>query len=73
MSNYPIIKQTPADDIVNVTCYGKRTSLPRAKAIEDYLFAMSCSWGAEHERYETIFFQLLAGRTDVSDQIDWRG
>lgn len=68
MSNLP-----KTADLVIVTCYGQKETLTRKAAMAKYLECMACSEGAEHERYETIFFQLMAGRCRVSDQIDWRG
>lgn len=60
-------------DKVTVICYGEKETLTRDVAMAKYLRCMYGSEGAEHERYETIFFQLMAGRTNVSDCIDWRG
>lgn len=37
-----------------------------------FLDCMMNSEGAEHERYESIYFQLSQGKTEVSDQINWR-
>ena len=56
-------------DIVKITCYGQTETKTRAGGLKKYLDCMMNSEGAEHERYETIFFQLLEGYTDVSDEI----
>ena len=60
-------------DMVIVTCYNQDEYLPRKEAMAKYMDCMMHSEGAEHERYETIYFQLAAGQTEVSDEIDWRG
>lgn len=54
---------------VTVTCYGRSETSTRREALEEYYEGMKCSEGAEHERYETIFFQLLEGYVECSDQI----
>ncbi len=54
---------------VTTTCYGITEKKTRRAALEEYYEGMKCSEGAEHERYETIFFQLLEGYTECSDQI----
>lgn len=54
---------------VNVTCYGRTETKTRREALEEFYEGMQCSEGSEHERYETIFFQLLEGYVDCSDQI----
>lgn len=59
-------------DMVVVTCYGQSEVLPRKKAMEKYLEGMRCSEGSEHERYESIYFQLLDGAKEATDEIDWR-
>ena len=61
-------------EVVVVECYGEqRVYRSRKVAMDFFLEAMMNSDGAEHERYETIYFQLAQGKTDVSDRIDWRG
>ena len=59
------------DEKVTVTCYGVTETKTRKEALEEYYEGMKCSEGAEHERYETIFFQLLEGYTECSDQISF--
>ena len=54
---------------VTVTCYNQTETKTRREALEEYYEGMRCSEGAEHERYETIFFQLLEGYTECSDKI----
>ena len=54
---------------VEITCYWSTERMRRREALEKYYEGMKCSEGHEHERYETIFFQLLEGRTKCSDQI----
>ena len=54
---------------VKVTCYRETKTMTRRKAMEFFYEGMKCSEGSEHERYETIFFQLLEGRTNCSDEI----
>lgn len=60
-------------DLVTVVCYGEERTMERKDALRFYLQGMMCSEGSEHERYETIFFQLSAGRSYASDELDWRG
>lgn len=57
------------DEKVTVTCYNQTETMTRRKALEEYYEAMIWTEGAEHERYETIFFQLMAGKKACSDQI----
>lgn len=59
-------------DIVLVTCYNRTESMTRNNALKKFLDCMRNSEGAEHERYETIYFQLVDGKTEVSDMVDWR-
>ncbi len=57
-----------------VECYGsKQTFSSRKKAMDYFLEGMMCSEGSEHERYETIYFQLARGLNNVSDTVDYRG
>lgn len=60
------------DDPVTVTCYGETKTWEREDALHFFLQCMRYSEGAEHERYETIYFQLMDGMDFASDQIDWR-
>ena len=54
---------------VEVTCYRKTEKMTRREAITKFYEGMKCSDGSEHERYETIFFQLMEGRMTASDEI----
>lgn len=54
---------------VTVTCYNQTEKKTRREALEKYYEGMKCSDGSEHERYETIFFQLLEGYMECSDEI----
>lgn len=54
---------------VEVTCYRKTKTMTRREAIAFYYEGMKNSEGSEHERYETIFFQLMEGRMTASDEI----
>lgn len=58
----------PLDDIVTVTCYGKTEQMTRRKALAEFLDGMRCCEGSEAERYSTIYFQLLDGAMEASDQ-----
>lgn len=60
-------------DIVTTICYGNITKRTRIDALEFYMDCMRNSEGSEHERYETIFFQLMDGKKVCSDCIDWFG
>lgn len=57
------------NEMVSVTCYGTTKKMKRREALEFYYEGMLCSEGSEHERYETIFFQLMNGAMDASDEI----
>ena len=59
-------------DIVTVTCYRQTETMTRGEAIAKFFEGMLCSEGAEHERYESIYFQLQAGAVRVSDMVNWR-
>ena len=56
-----------------MTCYRRTEKMTRREALEFYYEGMKGSEGAEHERYETIFFQLLEGRMAASDEIPMGG
>lgn len=59
--------------IITAECYGiKKTFRSKKAAMAFFLDCMMNSEGAEHERYESIYFQLSQGKTEVSDQINWR-
>ena len=59
-------------DIVVVTCYNQQEVMERGLAVQKYLDCLLHSEGSEHERYETIYFQLVSGRKECSDMIDFR-
>lgn len=59
------------NEIVTITCYGNTERVSRKKALKDYYFCMLNSEGAEHERYEKIFFQVLKGNTECTDEIEF--
>lgn len=63
------LSQHKLNEKVTVTCYGKTETTTRRKALEFYYEGMLCCEGAEHDRYETIFFQLMNGAMTASDQI----
>jgi hypothetical protein len=63
------LAQSKLNEKVTVTCYGQTETTTRRKGLEKYYEGMLCSEGAEHERYETIFFQLMEGKTECSDRI----
>ena len=54
-------------EMVTVTCYNKTTMYTRKAALIFFRRGMACSEGAEHERYEQIFLQLLDGETVCND------
>lgn len=54
---------------VTTICYNQKHKHTRREALEFYYEGMKNSDGSEHERYETIFFQLLEGFTECSDRI----
>lgn len=53
---------------VSVTCYNKTETTTRQKALNKYYEGMRCCEGSERERYETIFFQLMDGEMEASDE-----
>ena len=57
------------DEHVKITCYNKTKVYTRREGLTFYYDCMINSEGAEHERYETIFFQLMEGFMECSDQI----
>lgn len=67
-------KGTPnaLEEIVKVTYMGKTEVMTREEAMDIHFDGMECSEGAEHERHETLFYQLLAGEMECSDLIDYR-
>lgn len=60
-------KMITAQDMVSVTCYGKTKRMKRCKAIKTYFEGMCQCDGAEKERYERIFLQLMQGAKVASD------
>lgn len=54
-------------EMVKVTCYNETTMYTRKAALIFFRRGMACSEGAEHERYEQIFLQLLDGETVCND------
>lgn len=66
------LSQSKLNELVSVTCYRKTEKMTRREALRFYYEGMCCSEGSEHERYETIFFQLMQGRRIVSDEINYR-
>lgn len=55
-------------DLVKITCYGKKQVMKRKEAIKYFLDCMYCSEGSERERYTIIYLGLLAGHKVVSDE-----
>lgn len=53
---------------VTVTCYRKKRTMTRGKAIDEFYEGMMCCDGSEAERYQTIYCQLMEGMTVVSDE-----
>lgn len=60
---------TALNERVTIENYGSIEETTRRDALNFYYDCMKNSEGAEHERYETIFFQLLEGNTTCSDEI----
>ena len=65
------IKAGGLTDMVSVTCYGRKQTYTRKDALQEFAEGMACSEGSEHERYETIFFQLLNGEKNCTDERDF--
>lgn len=57
------------NETVTIECYRQKEIKTRREALEEYYDCMKNSEGCEHERYETIFFQLMEGYMECSDQI----
>ena len=53
---------------VTVTCYRQTETMTRQEAIDEYYEGMLCCEGSEGERYTKIYFQLMEGYTNVSDE-----
>lgn len=56
---------------VTVICYNAKEKMTRREALEKYYEGMRCSEGCEHQRYESIFFQLLNGEMTADDKIPY--
>lgn len=59
------------DEKVKVTCYRETKKMTRRAAIKLYEEGMRCCDGSERDRYTTIYFQLMDGLTEVTDEIDY--
>ena len=57
------------NETVIIECYWTKDKIKRREDVEKYYDCMKNSEGHEHERYETIFFQLMEGYMKCSDQI----
>jgi len=57
------------DEQVKIKCYGVYEEMTRRDALEHYFEMMKGSEGSEHERYESIFFQLLLGQGYCTDDL----
>lgn len=57
---------------VTVTCYRKTEKMTRRKALKKYEEGMRCCdpGSSEYERYSTIYWRLMDGLTEVTDDID---
>lgn len=60
------------DEQVRVTCYRKTETMTRRQALKRYQEGMMCCdpGSSECERYTTIVCRLMAGLTEVTDDID---
>lgn len=60
------------DEQVKVTCYRKTETMTRRKALKEYEEGMRCCdpGSSEYERYSTIYWRLMDGLTEVTDDID---
>ena len=58
---------------VTVTCYRQTEKMTRKEAVKFYMDGMmGCDPGSsECARYTSIYFQLLDGLTEVTDEIDY--
>lgn len=59
------------DEQVRVTCYRKTETMTRRKAIKEFEEGMRCCDGSERDRYTSIYFQLMDGLKDVTDEIEY--
>ena len=60
------------DEQVSVTCYRHKETMTRRKALKKYEEGMRCCdpGSSEYERYSTIYWRLMDGLTEVTDNID---
>lgn len=65
------LQENKLNEIVTVECYNKTEKQTRREALQFYFEGMQCSEGSEHERYETIFFQLMEGKMFASDKLSY--
>lgn len=63
------LKPSTLNERVVVKCYNDAEEMTRKDALNFYYDCMKNSEGAEHERYESIFCQLLEGKTTCSDRL----
>lgn len=63
------LSNSKMSEVVTITCYNKTRKLTRRSALKYFMQGMQCSDGSEHDRYETIFFQLLEGNMVCSDRL----
>lgn len=54
---------------VKITCYRQTETMTRREAIEEYYEGMMYCDGSEAERYTTIYWQLMEGWMECSDEI----
>ena len=60
------------DEQVTVTCYRQKETMTRRKALKEYREGMACCdpGSSEYERYSTIYWRLMDGLNEVTDDID---
>lgn len=60
-----------ANDIVNITCYGKTAQMPRRKAYRFYVeAALECD-GSEEDRYCSVAYGLSNGYKNCNDNWEY--
>ena len=64
------LKPSALNERVTIECYYDITEMTRKDALNSYYDCMKNSEGAEHKRYESIFCQLLEGKTTCSDKLE---
>ena len=57
------------DDIVTITCYGKKETRTRSDALAFYKDCMRACEGSERDRYCNIVMDLEDGKTECSDEV----